>query len=33
MLFAFAKRRGVLLHLGADGARVVYRPGTSLPAV
>jgi len=31
--FAFAKRHGVLVHLGADGVRVVYRPGASLPAV
>ena len=31
--FAFAKRHGVLVHLGADGARVVYRPGASLAAV
>ena len=29
--FAFAKRHGVLVHLGADGVRVVYRPGASLP--
>ncbi|MGC8115310.1 type II secretion system ATPase GspE [Metapseudomonas otitidis] len=31
--FAFAKRHGVLVQIGAEGARLVYRPGTALAAV
>ncbi|MCU9949119.1 type II secretion system ATPase GspE [Pseudomonas sp. PDM13] len=31
--FAYAKRHGVLVQVGADGARLVYRPGTALAAV
>lgn len=31
--FAFAKRHGVLLQVGDDGVRVVFRPGASLMAV